>query len=247
MEKRLAKFMIEVRAGLREGSVVTAPDVTETIDTPDVWGQLRRELEDVGISHAVIDENREYIKAWFKTALQDGLMDEDNPAAAAAATGNDDSSLLMPTPSSSSSMPMMMTTPDASDPSFRVTPPAPSDSGYGGSVRMDSVSSMTSANGDFETELRRRHTDREVDEALRSLSLSPSATTTSASSSSAAAARMPPGGAVAVRKKSSPARMLMKFLQKDDAIIQAASDGDIKKVARLISVGVDVNAKDRWG
>ena len=41
--------------------------------------------------------------------------------------------------------------------------------------------------------------------------------------------------------------MLMKFLKKDDAIIEAASDGDIEKVAKLISLGMDVNARDRWG
>ena len=56
-----------------------------------------------------------------------------------------------------------------------------------------------------------------------------------------------PTAPVAVKRVAAPTRMLMKFLKKEDAIIQAASDGDVGKVARLISLGMDVNARDRWG
>ncbi|KAI0426266.1 hypothetical protein F5Y09DRAFT_351415 [Xylaria sp. FL1042] len=79
MEKRLNKLFCEVRAGHREGSVVTTPGVAETIGSPDIWQQLRRELEDVEISPVVVEENYEYIAQSIKAALAQGLMDEEDP------------------------------------------------------------------------------------------------------------------------------------------------------------------------
>lgn len=79
MEKRLVKLITEVQAGQREGSVVSLPDIPETIESPDVWNQLRRELEDVGITPAVVEENHDYIINWMKAALAQGLVDEVSP------------------------------------------------------------------------------------------------------------------------------------------------------------------------
>ncbi|KAF9073867.1 hypothetical protein BDP27DRAFT_1215405 [Rhodocollybia butyracea] len=79
MEKRLVKLITEVQAGQREGSVVSLPDITETIESPDVWNQLRRELEDVGITPVVVEENHDYIINWMKAALTQGLVDEVSP------------------------------------------------------------------------------------------------------------------------------------------------------------------------
>jgi hypothetical protein len=41
--------------------------------------------------------------------------------------------------------------------------------------------------------------------------------------------------------------MVYKLLKKNTEIIEAASDGDIARVAKLISLGANVNARDRWG
>jgi hypothetical protein len=41
--------------------------------------------------------------------------------------------------------------------------------------------------------------------------------------------------------------MVYKLLKKNTEIIEAASDGDIVRVAKLISLGANVNARDRWG
>lgn len=79
MEKRLNKFIAEVRAGLREGSVVTTTTVGETLESEDVWAQLRRELEDVGISGTVVQENQPYITQWLKTAISSGILEEAQP------------------------------------------------------------------------------------------------------------------------------------------------------------------------
>ncbi|SPN96647.1 uncharacterized protein DNG_00168 [Cephalotrichum gorgonifer] len=109
IEKRLNKFMAEVQAGLREGSVVTTNDVTETLDSPDVWQELRRELEDVGISTAVIEENREYITSWMKRALAEGMVDEspgDNIQSdrKVSVSGTSDSYTLVASPGSGGSI-----------------------------------------------------------------------------------------------------------------------------------------------
>lgn len=80
IEKRLDKFIKEVRAGLREGSVVTTSTVADTIDSEEVWHQLRRELEDVGISASVVEENHGYISNWLKEAISNGMLDEMDPA-----------------------------------------------------------------------------------------------------------------------------------------------------------------------
>ncbi len=100
---------------------------------------------------------------------------------------------------------------------------------------MNSVVSMVSANEEFEETLKRSNQDGTGTGTGRSLEESFGALSTAKS--------FP----LVAKKKSSPARLLLKFLKKDDAIIEAASDGRIEKVAKLISLGVNVNARDRWG
>lgn len=183
------KFICEVRAGYREGSVVTAADVVETIESPDVWAQLRRELEDVGISPAIVEEHHEYISNWMKSVLAQGLAEEDVP-------------------------------PELNDP---LSP----DSGYGGSIT--SYTEMSKADEEFESDMRKKQAERPLEEIFKPLtaeSVTPS-----------------------VRKKSltDPTRLLRKLFAKEDALVQAASDGDIRKVSKLLSIGCNVNARDRWG
>lgn len=251
------KFVAEVRAGLREGSVVTIPDVAETLESTGVWEQLRRELEDVGISPTAIEENREHIQNWFKATLQSGLLEEDAVGAArplppSSSSPSSSSYRLLGLVGSSSRKGSGTGRGDGvggdgrdnkkaavlvgggvppPPPPLSPSPPPPSDSGYGGSERMNSVvSSMMSANEGFEEDLRRNNQDNKLlEESFGGLSVTKS---------------FP---AVPAMKKASPTRLLLKFLKKDDAIIQAASDGRIDKVAKLISLGVNINARDRWG
>ena len=44
-----------------------------------VWEELRRELEDVGISSAVIKENKQFIVTWFQEVVALGKLEEDAP------------------------------------------------------------------------------------------------------------------------------------------------------------------------
>jgi hypothetical protein len=82
IEKRLNKFIEEVRSGLREGSVVTTSDVAENIESEEIWLQLRRELEDVGISASVVEEHHVYICSWLKMAISNGMLEEMAPSTA---------------------------------------------------------------------------------------------------------------------------------------------------------------------
>jgi hypothetical protein len=190
----LNKFICEVRAGYREGSVVTTPGAAETIESPDVWAQLRRELDDVGISPAVVEENNEYIAQWIKAAIAQGLMDEDDPT----------------------------------EVDHRLQLPPLADSGYGESPAF-SAATLSVANEEFGEEFRRKMSNRPIEEIMKPLTVEvvePSA-----------------------RKKSltDPTRLIKKLFVKNTAIIEAASDGDIEKVAKLLCLGCNVNATDRWG
>ncbi len=58
---------------------------TETFDSSsqnhqETWEALRRELEDIGISPALITEKRQFIIAWFQEAVAAGRLEEDPPS-----------------------------------------------------------------------------------------------------------------------------------------------------------------------
>ncbi|KAI1345387.1 hypothetical protein F5Y01DRAFT_320818 [Xylaria sp. FL0043] len=194
IEKRLNKFVCEVRAGHREGSVVTTTGVAESIESPDVWQQLRRELEDVGISPTVVEENHAYIAQWIKAALAEGLMDEDDPT-------------------------------EVDHPQHQAML---TDSGYGRSS-VFSPAALSVANEEFEEEFREKQSNRPIEEIFKPLTVNV--------------------GEFSTRKKSltDPTRLIKKLFVKNTAIIEAASDGDIEKVAKLLSLGCNVNATERWG
>ena len=78
LEKKLDLLIAEVRAGKREGSVIS----TQTFDTTarndqETWEALRRELEDIGISPGIVTEKRQFIIAWFQEAVASGRLEED--------------------------------------------------------------------------------------------------------------------------------------------------------------------------
>lgn len=203
IEKRLNKFIAEVRGGLREGSVA-ATSTAEEVESQDVWEQLRRELEDVGISAGVVEENHKYISTWLQKAIANGVMQEADPNGS-----------ITPIPSKREQHGSL-------------------DSGYGGSTSgsttyTPSITPIAAANEEFETQMRKNPT-------RASLAQSSISSTSSRSSQT-----------VKVRKASAVSSALFKLLKKDTAIIEAASDGDINRVAKLISSGANVNARDRWG
>ena len=69
--------MKEHQAGLREESVISTSTVESAEDGDEAaWYQIGRELEDVGISASMIQENRAFIVAWMKNALDIGQLEE---------------------------------------------------------------------------------------------------------------------------------------------------------------------------
>jgi ankyrin repeat protein len=73
--------MEEIREGKREGSIISTKNGHELdVDDQEAWIQLRRELEDVGLSPTVLRENMEFIKNWFKEAFTQNLLEEVRPS-----------------------------------------------------------------------------------------------------------------------------------------------------------------------
>jgi hypothetical protein len=62
--------MAEMREGKREGSIISTKTMDSLgIEDKEAWTQLRRELEDVGLSIAIITEHKEFIIGWFREAM----------------------------------------------------------------------------------------------------------------------------------------------------------------------------------
>ncbi|RYP07516.1 hypothetical protein DL764_002445 [Monosporascus ibericus] len=223
IERKLTKFLTEVQAGLREGSVVATDDVAHAIETANIWTELRRELEDVGISAPAAEENHEFILRRIKSALAEGQLDEKHPCHSEGEDDNFD----------------VQGNGDGGSPGTKGVYSPPSDSGYGGnaptSVRGSVSSTLSAANKAFEEELRRQQAEWRPGEPGFELGKSMTGETEMSPLS-------PP-----VRKRTGPVGRIMKLFKNEKAIIDAASDGDIDRVAECISLGMDVNVRERWG
>jgi hypothetical protein len=77
VHRKLDDFLQEYREGKREGSVISTHTM-DTICTNDkqVWRTIRKELEDIGISVAAFDNNKEFIFEWFLNAVRCGAFEE---------------------------------------------------------------------------------------------------------------------------------------------------------------------------
>ncbi|KAJ6532043.1 hypothetical protein B0H19DRAFT_966398 [Mycena capillaripes] len=245
--KLVIKFIMEWQAGMREGSVVDAPDVRATIKSPEGWAELRRELEDVGISVAVAEERRDFIVDQFQNAAAEGSFDLDDASNSSrsttptngvepdwhtAASDLDDASN-----SSRSTAPTNDIEPDwhtaASDFS--------DDSSELGTISYRRAA-MSTATREFEAEVQSTLNERSSAELFDPLAAAStySLSLPSTSTSSFQTARS------SVRRQRAIS-LVQRLFQKPTAIVKAASDNDIDRVARLIRLGVDVNAVDRWG
>ena len=74
---KLDKFIEEFRQGKKETSIVSVQTV-DSLSTDDraVWRTIRKELEEIGISVAAFDANRNFIFDWFVRAVEAGAFDE---------------------------------------------------------------------------------------------------------------------------------------------------------------------------
>ncbi|KAF7331310.1 ANK-REP-REGION domain-containing protein [Mycena kentingensis (nom. inval.)] len=243
INKKLMKLLTEVHAGLRNGSVVSNSASISSIHTPEGWKELCRELEDVGLEPDILETRQEYVVAWLREALPEGQLeeggeivglpgeggdnkDEDEARSDAGSDGGSDGEHAEDDDDES-----------AKDPGSPQHPHSPSSTSLkralagnnssGSSTLLnrtfnESVSSLTNASSAFRLEMHKHQAEF-----------------------SKAPKRPPP--VVRMRRATDVVGLVRKLLQKPTDIIQAASDNDIERVARLISLGMSVNARDRWG
>lgn len=77
VEAKLDELLREFRKGHREGSVMSEQTV-DSLSTADkkVWRSIRKELEDLGLSLAAFDANKDFIFSWLIKAIADGAFEE---------------------------------------------------------------------------------------------------------------------------------------------------------------------------
>ncbi|KAJ7614103.1 hypothetical protein FB45DRAFT_937973 [Roridomyces roridus] len=237
IEKKLQKFLQEVEAGKREGSVVTVQEDDWTVDSVNVWDQVRRELEDVGISPEVVEERHEFILSWVKQAMTEGMIPD---------VGSTDS-LLAP----------IGDVDEDQGPLERPPTPIPTDAAnekefISTAARLFGVDKGSTAGPSTIGEQNAPIVDLPgpSTEASSVYSFSTSSSKTLRNSSSRSSI-FSISTFTSSKKGSKPRKRILglirKLFQKQTAIVKAASEGDIERVERLIKMGMNVNAVDRWG
>lgn len=82
VEKLLQQLVLDHQLGLHEGSVISTDNLVSAEEgDQDIWGQIARELDDVGITSDLIREHRKYITDWIRMALETGELKEASPPA----------------------------------------------------------------------------------------------------------------------------------------------------------------------
>ncbi|KAG8526459.1 uncharacterized protein KY384_000052 [Bacidia gigantensis] len=77
VEQKLDKLLDEFRNGKREGSIVSNHTVDSlTADDQAVWREIRKNLEDIGVSVAAFNANRDFILNWFVSKVESGEFEE---------------------------------------------------------------------------------------------------------------------------------------------------------------------------
>ncbi|KAL8653974.1 MAG: hypothetical protein Q9210_001781 [Variospora velana] len=74
VQNRLERYLNEVQQGHREGSVLSNQSLT--LDGKATWHEIRKELEEVGISVAALRANKAFIIGWFDANFGAGSLEE---------------------------------------------------------------------------------------------------------------------------------------------------------------------------
>ena len=79
VENKLDKLMEEFRQGKREGSAISL-QTADSLSADDrvVWRAIRKDFEEIGITLAAFEANREFIFNWFNRAVESGAFEEQN-------------------------------------------------------------------------------------------------------------------------------------------------------------------------
>lgn len=240
--------MAEVRAGLRQGSVASSAQRPDTLERADSWNELSRELEDIGLSAAMVSEHQHYIKSWFTNAIGSGLLSESSETEVSSSAtkigdGGGPDGLASSVQRSRMMQSMSAVTSDTQSVSSSTSTHLFSQATL---VDGSTTSENPSDGASFQkTALLRSGTTKSQDiDALLSLDDPPFPSLPPPTRRDTAASHSP---TTLLKKHSVPSILLFRLFQKDTRLIQAASDGSIERVATLLSRGVNVNVTDRWG
>lgn len=241
IEKKLEKFIAEVRAGFREGSVVSTHH-PEALDNSDSWNELQRELEDIGISAGMVSEHQDYIKSWFKEAIASGLLDEGSKSKSIPSDDSENDNYSSPRPLRSR---MLHSSSAATIANMASVSSASSSNQLSAQTTLvnDPSSIQPRDLAHKPSFLRSRTMPQEIDALLSHddplfPNLPPPTRSDTAASHSPA---------MLLRKYSLPSLLLFRLFQTDTKLIEAASDGSMERVATLLSRGANVNVRDKWG
>ena len=197
----------------------------------DDWPEIKRELQDVGIPSSAIDENCNLVKSWLRQALQNGLMDEGASAAHVRPCAK---------------------TPIPPDPNF-MPPETCNDSPSALGAFLDSGLGTSLSSAASLSEQRTSALGMELDVThASSLPITNdifNAKWSHYREQTGEDPDIPPPlrPTIQHRKPSRISSLMFKVFSKDEKILEAASDGDANKVERLISLGANINVRDRWG
>ena len=91
VENKLDKFIEEFRQGKRETSIVSLQTVDSlSVDDRAAWRTIRKELEEIGISVAAFEANRNFIFDWFVRTVETGAFEEENGHSVGEAVNDSD-------------------------------------------------------------------------------------------------------------------------------------------------------------
>ncbi|KAL8712822.1 MAG: hypothetical protein Q9220_003030 [cf. Caloplaca sp. 1 TL-2023] len=76
VQQRLEKYLDDCQQGRRERTITSEQSLPENDDS--IWLEIRRELEDLGVTASAFSANRVFIIQWFKDSVQTGCFDEHN-------------------------------------------------------------------------------------------------------------------------------------------------------------------------
>ena len=78
IEQRLDKLLQDVRNGKRELSIISFQTVDSlSPDDKEVWRTIRKELEDIGITVAAFDANKDFLFECSTNAVETGAFQEE--------------------------------------------------------------------------------------------------------------------------------------------------------------------------
>ncbi|MCJ1455007.1 hypothetical protein MMC28_005361 [Mycoblastus sanguinarius] len=223
LEKKLNLLISEIRAGKREGSIVS----TKTFDTAarndrETWEALRRELEDIGISPGVITEKRHFIIAWFQEAVTAGKLEEDVPS--------DDGNSVVASYESDN----------------------PADESDGASITDREMSSMVISQ-DTSEQSTRKEPDREMPSMAIAKRTSERNTTKEPIPKARRNSGQPAGLVhPRPQQEGEKSRLRVSYLinklrDRDKQFLKAVEGGDITMIKKTLEKGAHVSASDRYG